>query len=89
LNALIILCAPLLTKQTPFFSNYGHHPRADPFQVKDVRSPTTEDLAVHFATIHDELAFQLYEAQDRYKDYANRNWKIHSNFHIGDQVWLL
>jgi hypothetical protein len=45
------------TKQIPFFSNYGHHPLADPFQVKNVGSPTTEDLAVHLAAIHDELAF--------------------------------
>jgi hypothetical protein len=77
------------TKQIPFFSNYGHHPRVDPFQVKDIGSPAVEDLAAHLATIHDELAFQLYEAQDRYKDYVDRNRKMHPNFHIGDQVWLL
>ena len=67
------------TKQTPFFSNYGLHPQANPF---DVESLAIEDLAVH-------LTIQLYEAQDRYKDYAYRTWKIHPNFHVGDQVWLL
>jgi hypothetical protein len=77
------------TKQTPFFSNYGHQPQADPFEVKDVGSPTTKDLATHLAAIHDELAFQLYEAQDRYKDYADRNRKLHPNFHIGNHIWLL
>jgi hypothetical protein len=51
-----------------------------------VGSPAAEDLAAHLAAIHDELAFQLYEAQDRYKDYADRNQKIHSNFHIEDHV---
>jgi hypothetical protein len=71
-------------RQTPFFSNYGHHPRADPFQLKDVESPTT-----HLATIHDELVFQLYEAQDCYKDHADRNRKLHPNFHIRGHVWLL
>jgi hypothetical protein len=50
------------TKKTPFFSNYGHHPRADPFQVKNVGSPTAKDLAIYLATIHDEFAFQLYES---------------------------
>jgi hypothetical protein len=74
------------TKQTPFFSNYGHYPRADPFQVKDVGSPTAEYLATHFIAIHNELAFQFYEAQDRYKDYTDRNQKIHHNFHIGNQA---
>jgi hypothetical protein len=84
------------TKQTPFFSNYGHHPRADHFQIKDVGSPAAEDLAAHLAaihnelaSIHNELAFQLYEAQDRYKDYADRNRKLYPNIHIGDHVWLL
>jgi hypothetical protein len=77
------------TKKTSFFSNYGHHPRADPFQVKDVGSPVAEDLATHLVAIHDELAFQLYEVQERYKDYADCNRKLHPNFHIGDHVWLL
>ena len=50
------------TRQTPFFSNYSHHPRVDPFQVKVMGSPAAEDLAAHLITIYDELAFQLYEA---------------------------
>jgi hypothetical protein len=77
------------TKQTSFFSNYGHHPRADPFQVKDVGSRAAEDLVAHLPAIHNDITSQLYEAQDRYKDYADRNQKLHPNFHIGDHVWLL
>ena len=45
------------TKQTLFFTNYGYYLQADPFQVKDVRSPAMKDLALHLAAIHDELAF--------------------------------
>jgi hypothetical protein len=74
------------TKQIPLFSNYGHHPRVDPFQVKDVGSLTAEDLAEHLAAVQDELAFQLYEAQDRYQDYADCNRKLHPNFHNVDHV---
>jgi hypothetical protein len=77
------------TKKTPFSSNYIHHPRANPFQVKDVGSPAEEDLAAHLVAIHDELAFQLYDAQNRYKSYSNCNWKIHPNFHIRNQTWFL
>ena len=55
------------TKQTPFFSNYGHYPQTDPFQIKDVESPIAEDLTTCLVVIHDKFAFQLYEAQDRYK----------------------
>jgi hypothetical protein len=67
----------------------GHYPRTDPFQVKDVGSLVAKDLATHFAAIHNELAFQLYEAHDHYKDCADGNRKIHPNFHIRDQAWLL
>jgi hypothetical protein len=48
-----------------------------------------ESLATHLAVIHDKLAFQVYEAQDHYKDYADRNRKLHPNFYIGDHVWLI
>ena len=79
----------LSIKQTPFFSNYDHHPQLDPFQGKDVGSPAVKDLIAHLVAIHDELAFQFYETQDCYKDYADRNWKLHRNFRIGNHVWLL
>ena len=71
-------------KQTSFFFNYGHHPRTDPFQEKNVGSHVAEDLVTHLTAIRHKLAFQLYEAQDRYKDYVDCNWKIHSNLHIED-----
>ena len=77
------------TKQTPFFSNYGHHPQADSFQVKDVGGSLVKDLAIHLVAIHDAFAFQFYEVQDRYKDYADCNWKLYPNFHSGDHVWHL
>ena len=48
-----------------------------------------KDLTAHLAAIYDELTFQLHETQDRYKDYADCNRKIHPNFHIGDQAWFL
>jgi hypothetical protein len=54
-----------------------------------VGSPAAEDLIAHLVAIHNELAFQLYEAQDRYENYADRNQKLYPNFHIGYQVWLL
>jgi hypothetical protein len=77
------------TKQTPFFANYGQHPRADPFQVKHVGSPAAEEFTTYLAKIHQELTFQLQQAQDRYKDYADQHRKIHPEFKIGDRVWLL
>lgn len=56
------------TKQTPFFANYGRHPQADLFQVKNVGSHAAEELATHLANIHNKLTLQLQEAEDWYKD---------------------
>ena len=77
------------TKQTIFFSNYSHHVRADPFKLTNIRSPVAEDLATWLKDIQDELMFQLYEAQDHYKEYADHHCKEQPNFNIGDQAWLL
>ena len=54
-----------------------------------MESPVAEDLAAYLAAIHDEFAFQLYKAQDHYKDYVDHNRKLNSNLHIGDHIWLL
>ena len=59
------------TNPIPFFSNYGHHPQVYSFQEKNIGSPVVEDLAVHLVAIHDELVLQLYEVQDRHKDYVD------------------
>jgi hypothetical protein len=79
--SLLITTMHSSIKQTPFFYSCGHHPQKDPSQIKDVGSLAAEDLVAHLVAVHDEFAFQLYEAYDYYKDYADRNWKIHSNFY--------
>ena len=33
------------TKQMPFFTNYGYHPRFDQFQLSTSKNPAAEDLA--------------------------------------------
>jgi hypothetical protein len=78
-----------INKSNSILLQLCHHPQVDAFQVKDVGNSAAEDLVAHLAAIHDELAFQLNEAQDRYKDYVDHNWKLHPNFHIGDHVWFL
>jgi hypothetical protein len=61
------------------------------FSSKRCGKPSSRRLGstvAHLAAIHDEFVFQLYEAQDHYKDYAYCNRKPHPNFHLGDHVWL-
>ena len=45
-----------------------HHPQIDPFKVSNDIKSAIEDLATWLKAIKDELMFQLYEAQDRYKN---------------------
>lgn len=59
------------TKQSPFFSNYGYHPRANPFQIEDVGSPTAKNQAAYLKAIHEEVKFQLQlEYFIHWKDYG-------------------
>ena len=77
------------TKQTPFFSNYGHHPRFDQFQLSTSKNPATEDLATRLLKIQNDMKIKLLEAQERHKRNTDKSHKQHSPIRIGDKVWLL
>ena len=53
------------TQQTPFFANYGYHPKFDQFNFNKVENPTAEDLATRLSEIHTEMKDKLLEAQDQ------------------------
>ena len=79
------------TKMTPFFANYGYHPRcnlrvsrpADPSV-----NPTAEDLLEQFKQLHSVLRSNLTSAQVEYKEYHDRHMKDPPAFKVGDKVWL-
>lgn len=76
-------------RQTPFYANYGYHPRFDQFNFNTTRSPAAEDLANHLSKIHQEMKTKLVDAQERYKKNADKSRKQPPPIQIGDQVWLL
>ena len=61
----------------------------DSFQIKIIGNSTTKNLVEHMLLIHEELIFQLHQAQDHHKEYANEQRKHQLNFKLRDQVWLL
>ena len=80
------------TQQTPFFANYGRHPKANlfhtPQQVNTI-APAVEDLATSLSKLQEEMISQLRKAQEQAKKNADKLRKEQPLFKIGDKVWLL
>ena len=63
------------TKQTPFFANYGYHPRFDQLQLSTSKNPAAEDLATRLLEIQKDIKIKLLEAQERQKRNADKSRK--------------
>ena len=78
------------TRVTPFFANYGYHPR---FEVSSIDPPASDPLLVDYAaTLKDLEAFLRAEmtwAQASMADQANKHLSAPPVFKEGDLVWLL
>lgn len=76
-------------QQTPFFANYGFHPRFDSLTFNRTKNPAAEDLATRLEEIHKSMKLKLAEAQERQKLNADKSRKQHPHISVGDRVWLL
>jgi hypothetical protein len=77
------------TGKTPFFVNYGFHPRFDIIKMKTLSNPAAESYAIILEQTQKELQAQLHRAQQRYKEQADKKRDPSPPFKVGDQVWLL
>jgi hypothetical protein len=78
-------------KTTPFFANYGYHPRFGFEPITPRNRPAAknaEKLALKIKIVHKYLKSEIYIAQARYKKYANRKRKPAYKFYINQKVWL-
>lgn len=79
------------TGMSPFFANYGYHPRAT-LPVRTEHStyehPTAESLVEGFKEVHTELRTGLEKAQQSYKRKFDRKTTRAPSFKVGDRVWL-
>jgi hypothetical protein len=76
---------------TPFFANYGYHPRCNlRVTASDSESinPTAEILVEKFKQLHSVLRSNLQTAQDRYKEHYDRHAQEPPVLNVGDMVWL-
>jgi hypothetical protein len=59
--------------QTPFFANYGYHPRFDSLNLSLAENPAAQDLVTRLLEIHKDMKAKLVEAQERQKINADKS----------------
>ena len=74
---------------TPFFANYGLHPRFNISLPFDSVNPSAEDQARILGVVHRDLSLELTLAREQYKEQADRLRLDAPRFMVGDLVWLL
>ena len=77
------------TKQTPFFANFGFHPRFSITPSASLPCPSASDHAMLLKDVQKQLLAELQSAQERYKHFADQKRKSMPNLIPGDYVWLL
>jgi hypothetical protein len=77
-----------VTKNTPFFANYGFHPSFDPQTPSFSTIPRAELYVKELAELSADLSLQIEAAKKSYQEYANRTRMLGPNFTVGDLVWL-
>ena len=79
------------TGLSPFFANYGFHPRLGVEPIKPVNMPTTRQasaFANQISAIQDHLREQTTLAQARYEEAANRSRATAPRYDVDQMVWL-
>ena len=78
------------TKISPFYANYGYHPRFDFVKPTEshTRVPAAEEKVEQLQGISEILKETLFEAQNTIKLYADRKRKEFPELVIGSKVWL-
>jgi RNase H-like domain found in reverse transcriptase/Reverse transcriptase (RNA-dependent DNA polymerase)/Integrase zinc binding domain/Chromo (CHRromatin Organisation MOdifier) domain/Integrase core domain len=83
------------TKVSPFFANYGFHPRCTlkvtattPNSTATSSNPAAEEIVAKFKVIHEQIRKDLTDAQTKYKAQYDSKVKELPSFKVGDKVWL-
>ncbi|GGV51932.1 hypothetical protein GCM10010495_81700 [Kitasatospora herbaricolor] len=77
------------TQQTPFFANYGYHPRLDTFNFSKIDNPAAEDITNRLSELHAIMKTQLKKTQKRQKINADIYRKKQPQLNVSNKVWLL
>lgn len=73
---------------TPFFANYGYHPRMT-MTSDDTPIPSLDERLNTIKRAHRMAQNSIRKANERFAYWANKHRQKDPNFRVGDQVWLL
>uniref|UniRef100_A0A803SXF4 Gypsy retrotransposon integrase-like protein 1 n=1 Tax=Anolis carolinensis TaxID=28377 RepID=A0A803SXF4_ANOCA len=76
------------TKETPFFANYGFHPRFFPPVIETSEVPAAEDWLQELTAVQQLLLQQLDQAKEDYKRHADKHRQPGPEIKVGDRVLL-
>lgn len=74
---------------SPFFANYGFHPRFGFDIPGESMNPLAEERVKMLEQVQQDLVSELRQTQERQKEQADHRHMDHPDFKIGDKVWLL
>ena len=77
------------TKTTPFFANYGYHPRCTIKLQSPVNSPSAEERIRYLHSLHDYLKMEIRKSLISQARYFDPHRSLAPSFAEGQQVWLL
>jgi len=75
-------------KQSPFFLNYGFHPKHSPAIPNQANVPRAEEYTKDFNELIKDLKLNLKQATEVQKKYADKYRSQPPEFKVGDKVWL-
>ena len=76
------------TKQSPFFVNYGRHPRMGFESRREGKHPAAQEFMEQMKEVHEEAQAALKKAQDDMKVYADHRCSEAPEYKVGDKVML-
>ncbi|ETE59080.1 Ty3b-i, partial [Ophiophagus hannah] len=76
------------TRVSPFFANYGFHPRLFPLAQSDSPVPAVDAFLQELKAMHQMVQDQLKRAKEDYKCFADRHCHDVPPLVIGNRVWL-
>ena len=80
--------AQVSTKQSPFFVNYGRHPRVGSEPRREGKHPAAQEFVEQMKEVHEEAQAALKKAQDDMKVYADCRRSEAPEYKVGDKVML-
>lgn len=76
------------TRLSPFFADYGYHPRCSLKVVEESTSPPAEDFDQRLGEVHSGLKDNLQAAHKRYKANYDRHVQPGPRYKASEKVWL-